>query len=180
MKVDQKGTDLIILFDKVNSFREKPFLEIKCNLVDTTEYIEITKCNISAKINIRSQQHDRIFNGYWKIDKITKYEIENLQKDFNLDQSAPKEIKFFIKNMTIEPKSYTQICTLKQTTMDINNNDFACVNISLPIDTTKSILTSTPINQDILDKNISNTNKLWWSLVILILPVTVILSMYFS
>ncbi|KII67940.1 hypothetical protein RF11_07158 [Thelohanellus kitauei] len=178
MKVDAKATDLIIKFEKVDFIEFNQFLEIKCNLVDTTEYIEINKCNISAQINIRNKQHDYSFKDEWKFKKNTKYEIENLEKTFNIDPSVPKEIIFYITNISIEPQSYTRICTLKQKELIVNENDFTCVNISQNVDTTNTNLTITPINQDILDENISKINKLWWSLIILIVPVIIICAMY--
>ncbi|KII64561.1 hypothetical protein RF11_03098 [Thelohanellus kitauei] len=154
------------------------FLYIKCKFVDTSEYLEISKCNISARTDDDLEEHHHSFDNEWKMEKKTKYEIENIKKRFNLDPSGSKYMIFHIANMTIEPQNYTQICTLKQTKINTNENDFTCVNISPHVDSTTTNLTITPINQDILDENISKTNKLWWILIILIVPVTIICAMY--
>ncbi|KII64562.1 hypothetical protein RF11_03099 [Thelohanellus kitauei] len=147
MKVDPKASDLIIKFEKVSIYDLNPFLEIRCNLVDITDHIEISKCKISARFNEFNSQHDHSSKDEFKIDKITKYEIENLAKPVNIDQGGSKEMIFYITNMTIEPQSYTRICSLKQSTMVIKEIEFTCVNISLSVDTTYPILTSTLNNE---------------------------------
>ncbi|KII64563.1 hypothetical protein RF11_03100 [Thelohanellus kitauei] len=156
------------------------FLYIKCKIVDTTEYIEIRECNMSAKTDEFNRQIDHSFDDEWNIQKKTKYEIENLKKTFNIDQSGSKYLRFGITKMTIEPQNYTQICTLKQSTMGVNENEFTCVNILPVVNYSNTNISITPINQDILDENISKKYKLRWCLLILIVPFTIILTLYIS
>ncbi|KII64564.1 hypothetical protein RF11_03101 [Thelohanellus kitauei] len=173
---EYKASALIIKFEKNNTYRTKSFSEIKCNFVDTIEHIQISNCKVSGIANNVNIEKQFFFDGEWKIDKKTKYEIENLKKEFFIDPSQSQLLRLYFYNMTIEPQSYTRICSLKQTAMDFNENDFSCVNISPSVDSTNTIHTSTPNNEVVFNHNISKTNKLWWSMIILIVPVTILLT----
>ncbi|KII74711.1 hypothetical protein RF11_04977 [Thelohanellus kitauei] len=157
-RFDFEESTLIIKFEEYSEQTLWSYLEIKCNLVDRTEYIEISQCNISARTEDKKSEHHHFFDNEWKMEKKTQYEIENLKKTFNIDQDGSKYLRFIITNITIEPQMLHSNMPLKQITMGINENDFTCVNILPLIDSSK-------------------TNKLWWYLIILIVPVTIILAM---
>ncbi|KII64565.1 hypothetical protein RF11_03103 [Thelohanellus kitauei] len=130
MQFDLQASDLKIKFEYIYDETVQSFLEIKCNVVDTTEYIEIRKCNISGRPTPNKPVWHHSFQNEWKIDKKTIYEIENLQMFYYKDSNGTIYIRFGIHNMTIKPQRYIRICSLKQTTMGINANEFTCVSLS--------------------------------------------------
>ncbi|KII64557.1 hypothetical protein RF11_03094 [Thelohanellus kitauei] len=133
-------------------------MDIKCISVDAVKYIDISNCNMSYKNERSDKTHNHYFNYKWKIEKTTRYEIENQKKIIYFNQERTNSLSYQIINIFIEPKDFDRICRINKITADIEHQYNEIVSDLTILDFSNTNLTCIQTNKVNIDSS-SETKK---------------------